>query len=122
MKEAYYKKWSQEEQIKVFGKRLNDDQCNLTNYKIIINDKDKLKFYIQDMYNSASFDKEEMKKLQKKTDQKRTWKNTRNYFEDIIYGIENNSQTSEAPPSENDTGVLSTSGSCTNKQGKMGML
>ena len=42
MKAAYYEKFSQEEHISVFVKRLNDEQYDLTDARIVMTDKYKL--------------------------------------------------------------------------------
>ena len=39
------------------------------------------------MYNNVNFDKEYMKKWDKKTESNRTWENSTDYFEDITYDI-----------------------------------
>ena len=42
MKSTYYENWKQEGHLTVFGKRLNDEQSELSDVKIFITDKDKL--------------------------------------------------------------------------------
>ena len=95
MKAAYYEKWNQEDHITVLGKRINDDQAELTDAKIVITDEEKLQFYIEQMHDSATFYKEEMMKLDKNTDNNKTWTNGTNYFEYIVAEIEKYHYNSE---------------------------
>ena len=85
MNVAYYEKWNQEYLITVFHKRLNNEQANLNDVRFVITNKDKLQFYIKWVYDSATFDKEETTKGDKKKKSDRTWTNETNYFEDIIF-------------------------------------
>jgi hypothetical protein len=61
LKDAYYTKWtSSKEHLTAFGKRLNNDQRALIPSDVTIAAKDKLQFYLKEMYNSNHFDKNNM--------------------------------------------------------------
>ena len=61
LKKAYYTKWDHAvERLTAFGKRLNDDQCSLVRSDVTIADDDKLQFYLEEIYDSNRFDKQEM--------------------------------------------------------------
>jgi hypothetical protein len=49
LKKEYYTKWDVNEHLMAFGKRLNDDQCALVRSDVTIADKDKLKFYLEEI-------------------------------------------------------------------------
>ena len=57
IREAYYAKWDEEEHLTAFGKRLEDGQDRLVRSDIIIPGKDKLQFYLKQMYASGRFNK-----------------------------------------------------------------
>jgi len=60
LKDAYFMKWDRHEHLTAFGKQLDDDQTALIRSDITISDKDKLQFYLEQMYDSNMFDKAEM--------------------------------------------------------------
>jgi hypothetical protein len=61
LKTAYYTKWDHaEEHLTAFGKRLDNDQLSLVRLDVTITDDDKLQFYLEEIYNSNRFDKQEM--------------------------------------------------------------
>jgi hypothetical protein len=60
LKDAYYMKWDGNEHLTTFGKRLDDDQHALVRSDVTIADKDKLQFYLEQMYDSNHFNKNEM--------------------------------------------------------------
>ena len=60
LKDAYFAQWDHHEHLTAFGKRLDDNQTALIRSDITISDKDKLQFYLKQMYNSNMFDKAEM--------------------------------------------------------------
>ena len=53
--EEYYEPWNQIDHITYFRIRLDKEQEHHTNNKIAIFDKDKLQFYINQMYASRIF-------------------------------------------------------------------
>jgi hypothetical protein len=61
LKTAYYTKWEHTiEHLTAFGKRLDNDQCALVRSDVTITDDDKLQFYLEEIYDSNRFDKQEM--------------------------------------------------------------
>ena len=52
-KTAYYTKWDSGEHLTVFSKRLDDDQCAFVCSDVTIADNDKLRFYLEQMYDSC---------------------------------------------------------------------
>ena len=61
LKTAYYTKWEHTiEHLTAFGKRLNDNQHALVRSDVTIADDDKLQFYLEEIYDSNCFDKQEM--------------------------------------------------------------
>ena len=61
LKTAYYTKWEHTiEHLTAFGKRLDDDQRALVRSDVTIADDDKLQFYLEEIYDSNRFDKQEM--------------------------------------------------------------
>ena len=59
---VYKKMWNKEYHIKVFSKRINDEQYHLADVKILFHEEDKLQFYIEQMYDRTMFENEEMMK------------------------------------------------------------
>jgi len=64
---AYYTEWGSEIHLTGFGKRLDDDQIRIEHFGITISDKDKLQFYLEQMYASNHFDKKEMTEWENKS-------------------------------------------------------
>jgi hypothetical protein len=60
LKKNYYSKWDADEHLTAFGKRLDDDQRSLVRSDVTIADDDKLQFYLEEIYDSNRFDKQEM--------------------------------------------------------------
>jgi hypothetical protein len=61
LKKAYYTKWDHTvEHLTAFGKRLDDDQRSLVRLDVTIADDNKLQFYLEEIYDSNRFDKQEM--------------------------------------------------------------
>jgi len=61
LKKAYYTKWDHAvERLPAFGKRLNDDQRSLVRSDVTIAYDNKLQFYLEEIYDSNCFDKQEM--------------------------------------------------------------
>ncbi len=85
LKKNYYSKWDADEHLTAFGKRLDDDQRSLVRSDVTIADDDKLQFYLEEIYNSNRFDKQEMLTWEQqppiiKTD----YVEAKNYFERIV--------------------------------------
>jgi hypothetical protein len=64
---AYYVEWDGKQHLTSFGKHLNDKQVHIKRFGITISDKDKLQFYLKQMYASKQFDKKEMTEWENKT-------------------------------------------------------
>jgi hypothetical protein len=64
---AYYEEWDGKIHLTAFGKRLDNDQVRIKHFGITISDKDKLLFYLEQMYASNHLDKKEMMEWENKT-------------------------------------------------------
>jgi hypothetical protein len=85
LKDAYYTKWEGDEHLTAFRKFLDEDQNALVCSDIMIADKDKLQFYLEEMYNSNHFNKNKMLDWEKKLMAiKLNYTNTKRYFEDLV--------------------------------------
>jgi hypothetical protein len=60
LKDAYYTKWDGDEHLTAFSNRLDDNQQALICSNITIVDEDKLQFYLEQMYNSNHFNKNDV--------------------------------------------------------------
>ena len=60
IRDAYYTKWEEDEHLTAFSKRLDDEQDRLIRSDIVIPDQDKLQFYLEQMYASRRYDKQEI--------------------------------------------------------------
>jgi hypothetical protein len=61
LKTAYYMKWEHTvEHLTAFGKRLDDNQRALVQSDVTIADDDKIQFYLEEIYDSNRFNKQEM--------------------------------------------------------------
>ncbi len=56
LKAEYWAKWDGYIHLTAFGKRLDDKQIRIERFGISISDKDKLQFYLEQMYSSNQFD------------------------------------------------------------------
>ncbi len=85
LRKAYYTKWDTDEHLTAFGKRLDDDQRALVRSNVTIADDDKLQFYLEEIYDSNKFDKQEMLTWeQQPTLIKTNFDLTKTYFEAIV--------------------------------------
>lgn len=85
LRRTYYTKWDADEHLTAFGKRLNDDQIVLVRSDVAIADEDKLQFYLEEIYDSNKFDKQDMLTWEKQPVATKTdFELTRQYFEAII--------------------------------------
>ena len=57
---VYYKEWDSKIHLTAFKKGLNNNQICIKRFRITISNKDKLQFYLKQMYASNHFDKKEM--------------------------------------------------------------
>jgi hypothetical protein len=89
LKDAYYTKWDSVKHLTAFGKRLDDNQCALVRSNVMIADKDKLQFYLEQMYDSNHFDKNEMLAWEKQpTAIKTDYDAAKNYFEALVKAMD----------------------------------
>jgi hypothetical protein len=85
LKKEYYTKWDANELLTAFGKRLNDDQHALVCSDITITNNNKLQFYLEEIYNSNCFNKQEMLTWEQQPAATKTNYNlAQAYFERII--------------------------------------
>ncbi len=73
----------------MFGKHLNGNQRALVRSNVTVADKDKLQFYLEQMYDSNHFDKNEMLTWEKQpTATKTDYDATKNYFEALVKAMD----------------------------------
>lgn len=85
LRQNYYTPWNPEEHLTAFGMRLTNDQVSLVRSDVTISDDDKLQFYLEQMYESNTFDKMEMMTWENQpTATKTDFDLARNYFEKLI--------------------------------------
>jgi hypothetical protein len=86
---AYYADWDGEQHLTAFRKRLNYGQVHIKRYGITISDKDKLQFYLEQMYASNHFNKKEMTEQKNKPDAiKYSFDKAATYFERLARDYE----------------------------------
>ncbi len=86
LKTSYYTKWEHTiEHLTAFGKRLDDDQRALVRSDVTIADDDKLQFYLEEIYDSNRFDKQEMLTWERQpTATKTDFDLAKAHFEEIV--------------------------------------
>jgi hypothetical protein len=85
LKKTYYTKWDADEHLTAFGKRLDDDQRALIRSDVTIADDDKLQFYLEEIYDSNRFDKQEMLTWEQQPQAIKTdYVEAKMYFERIV--------------------------------------
>jgi hypothetical protein len=85
LKDVYYTKWDGNKHLTTFGKRLDNDQRALIRSNVTIADKDKLQFYLEQMYDSNHFDKNKMLAWEKQpTATKTDYNAAKNYFKALV--------------------------------------
>jgi hypothetical protein len=85
LKNAYYTKWVGNKHLTAFGKRHNDNQRALIHSDVTIVDEDKLQFYLEQMYNSNHFDKNDMLEWEKQPNATKTkYNSAKDYFEALV--------------------------------------
>jgi hypothetical protein len=60
IKAEYWTEWDCELHLTAFGKCLDDKQIPIERFGFTISDKDKLQFYLEQMYSSNQFDQTQM--------------------------------------------------------------
>jgi hypothetical protein len=85
LKDAYFAKWDSPKHLTAFGKRLNDNQNALICLDITISDKDKLQFYLKQIYESNMFDKAKMMEWENKpTPIKSNYEQAKRHFKLLV--------------------------------------
>jgi hypothetical protein len=85
LRKDYYTKWGSDEHLTAFGKRLDDDQRALVRSDVTIADDDKLQFYLEEIYDSNKFDKQDMLTWEQQPALTKTdFDLTKQYFEAIV--------------------------------------
>jgi hypothetical protein len=85
LKQAYYTKWDSDKHLTTFGKQLDDDQQALIRSDVTIADDDKLQFYLEEIYGSNHFDKQEMLTWEQQPQNTKTdFDLAKAYFEAIV--------------------------------------
>jgi len=86
LKMVYYTKWVHTvEHLTAFGKQLDDDQRALVRLDVTITDDDKLQFYLEEIYDSNHFDKQEILTWEcQRTGTKMDFDLTKAHFEEIV--------------------------------------
>jgi hypothetical protein len=91
----YYTAWDNKIHLTAFGKDLDNNQTRIKHFGITISDKDKLQFYLEQMYASNSFDKKEMTKWENKPEiTKNNFDKAKLYFEGLVKDYETYEQNS----------------------------
>ncbi len=81
----YYTKWDDDKHLTAFRKCLDKDQRAFVCSDVTITDKDKLQFYLEEMYDSNQFDKNKMLNWeQQATPMKTDYKLAMQYFEALV--------------------------------------
>ncbi len=85
LKKEYYTKWDADKHLMAFGKRLNNNQRALVWSDVTIANNNKPQFYMEEIYNSNHFNKQEMLTWeQQSTATKTDYDLARAYFERIV--------------------------------------
>ncbi len=89
LKQAHYAEWDGEMHLTVFGKCHDNDQVHIKQYGITISDKEKLQFYLKQMYSSNHFNKKEMTEWENKPEaNKNNFGKAKMYFEGLVKDYE----------------------------------
>jgi hypothetical protein len=89
IKVEYWTKWDCKLHLTAFGKQLDDEQIRIERFGITISDKDKLRFYLEQMYSSNQFDQTQMTTWENKSEAIKTdWTEAKQYFEGLIQDYE----------------------------------
>jgi hypothetical protein len=82
---AYYSKWDRDEHLITFCKRPNNNKKALVRLDVAIPDNDKLQFYLEEIYDSTKFDKQDMLTWEQSSAIIKTnFDQTKAYFEKIV--------------------------------------
>ncbi len=81
--------WDGDLHLTAFRKRLDNEQIRIERFGITISDKDKLQFYIEQMYACNQFDQTQMTTWENKWGAiKNDWTMAKQYFEGLIRDFE----------------------------------
>jgi hypothetical protein len=80
LQDTYYTKWDGDKYLTAFGKHLDDNQQALICSNVTIADEDKLQFYLEQMYGSNHFNKNNMLEWEKQPNATKTDYNRANYY------------------------------------------
>ncbi len=96
LKKEFYADWdSSETHITAFGMKLDKEQSRLDRLGIVISNKDKLQFYMEQIYASNCFDKQEMVTWENKPVLiKDDYNRAKLYFETLVKDFETYTQNS----------------------------
>jgi hypothetical protein len=98
---AYYAEWDREQHLTAFGKRLDNDHVHIELFGITISDKDKLQFYLKQMYASNYFDKKQMTEWENKPEAiKNDFNNVKTHFKGLVRDYEVYEQNSSGTASK----------------------
>jgi hypothetical protein len=94
LKKEFYTDWdTSDTHLMAFGMKLDKEQNQLVRLGIVVSDKDKLQFYLEKIYASNCFDKEEMVARENKTVAiKEDYDWAKKYFEDLVHDFETYTQ------------------------------
>jgi hypothetical protein len=85
LRKAYHSKWDSDEHLTRSSKHLDDDQKALVRLDVTIPDNDKLQFYLEEIYDSNKFDKQDMLTWEQSSAIIKTnFDQTKAYFEKIV--------------------------------------
>ncbi len=90
LKKEFYANWdTSNTHLPAFGMKLDKEQNRLHRLGIVVSDKDKLQFYLEQIYASNCFDKAEMVAWENKTVAiKEDYNQDKKYFEDLVPDFE----------------------------------
>ena len=60
LKAEYWTEWDGDMHLIAFGKRLNNEQIRIERFGVTISNKDKLQFYLEQMYACNQFNRTQM--------------------------------------------------------------
>ena len=86
MKENYFRGWqlAEEEDISTFIKRLNEEQTTLAEDNIRISVEDKLQHFLEEMYDSALFERRDYSEWENRPDEEKDWDEATEYYQGLI--------------------------------------
>jgi hypothetical protein len=96
LKKEFYMDWdSTDMHLTTFGMKINKEQNRLKGLGVVISDKDKLQFYLKQIYASNCFDKAEMVAWENKPILiKNNYAEAKRYFETLVKDFETYTQNS----------------------------